>query len=108
MAAEPTVSPLMQFPIVPYALIILVFYFLVFKPQKDKQKQTKKMLADLKKNDQVVTSGGLFGTVVNVRPESITLRIDENVRVEVESAAIARLVKPKGQAGEAVSAERRG
>ena len=51
------------------------------------------MVKNLKKNDEVVTTGGLFGTVVNVRPESITLRIDENVRVEVEPAAIVRLVE---------------
>ena len=55
------------------------------------------MVKNLKKHDEVVTTGGLFGVVLNVKPESITLRIDENVRVEVEPSAIARLVKSKPQ-----------
>ena len=93
MAAEPTASPLMQFPIVPYALIILVFYFLVFKPQKDKQKQTKKMLADLKKNDQVVTAGGIHGTVANVKDKTVIVRIDDNVKMEVDKESIVSVTK---------------
>ena len=62
------------------------------------------MLTGLNKNDEVATSGGLIGTVVNVKPDAITLRIADNVRVEVERSAIARVLKPK--AGEPATAER--
>ncbi len=91
----------------PIAVMFLIFYILVFRPQAKARKDHEQMVRNLKKHDQVVTTGGLFGTVVNVKPESITLRIDENVRVEVEPTAITRLVKPKGQASEAASAEKR-
>ena len=77
----------------PFAMMFLIFYLIVFRPQAKARKEHEAMLKDLKKHDVVVTSGGLFGTVVNVKPESVTLRIDENVRVDVERSAILRLVK---------------
>jgi preprotein translocase subunit YajC len=76
-----------------------IFYLLVFRPQAKARKEHETMVKNLKKHDEVVTSGGLFGTVLNVKPESITLRIDENVRVEVEPSAIARLAKKAQGAG---------
>lgn len=84
----------------PIAVMFGIFYILVFRPQSKARKEHESMVKNLKKNDEVVTTGGLFGTVVNVRPESITLRIDENVRVEIEPAAVARIVKPKGAAAQ--------
>ena len=87
--------------LIPFAMMFVIFYLLVFRPQSKARKEHEGMVKNLKKHDEVVTSGGLFGTVVNVRPESVTLRIDENVRVEVESSAIVRLVKPKPQGGAA-------
>jgi preprotein translocase subunit YajC len=86
--------------LVPFAMMFLIFYVLVFRPQAKARKEHERMVKNLKKHDEVVTTGGLFGVVVNVKPESITLRIDENVRVEIEPSAIARLVKgkPKGAA----------
>ena len=77
----------------PIAMMFLIFYVLVFRPQAKARKVHEQMLKNLKKNDEVVTSGGMFGTVVNVKPDAITLRVDENVRIDVESSAIARLVK---------------
>ena len=95
--------------LVPFLMMFLIFYVLVFRPQSKVRKEHQQMLKHLKKNDEVVTSGGLFGTIVNVKPEAITLRIDDNVRVEVESSAIVRLVKQKTQGSEsaAVASEKR-
>lgn len=90
--------------LVPFAMMFLIFYLLVFRPQAKAKREHAQMVKQLKKHDEVVTTGGLFGTVVNVRPESITLRIDENVRVEVEPSAIVRLVKSKGQLAEPTTA----
>jgi preprotein translocase subunit YajC len=84
--------------LVPFAMMFVIFYFLVFRPQTKARKDHEQMIKGLKKHDEVVTTGGIFGTVVNVRPESITLRVDENVRLEVEPSAIGRLVRPKGGA----------
>jgi len=85
----------------PVAFMFLIFYVLVFRPQAKARKTHEQMLKNLKKHDEVVTSGGIFGTVVNVKPDAITLRVDENVRLEVERSAIARLVKRRGQDAEA-------
>lgn len=93
--------------LVPFAMMFLIFYVLVFRPQSKARKAHELMVKSLKKHDEVVTSGGMFGTVVNVRPESITLRVDENVRIEIEPSAVARLVKAKAQAGEPATAEAR-
>ena len=62
------------------------------------------MLQALKKNDEIVTTSGIFGTVLNVKPESVTLRVDDNVRLEVERAAIARVVKARAASSEPVAA----
>jgi len=93
MPPEQAANPLMQFPIIPYILIIGIFYFLVFKPQKDKQKQHKELLTNLKKNDQVITSHGIHATIVNVKETTVVLRIDDNAKMEVDKEAIAMVVK---------------
>ena len=94
-AAAATPNPLAM--LLPFVVMFLIFYLLVFRPQSQARKEHERMLQQLKKHDEVVTTGGLFGTVLNVRPESVTLRIDENVRVEVERSAITRVVKQKTQ-----------
>ena len=92
MSPDQTANPLMQF-IVPYALIFLIFYALVFKPQKDKQNKRKGMLANLKKNDEVITAGGIHGTIVNVKETTVVVRIDDNVKMEVDKEVIATIKK---------------
>lgn len=80
---------------IPLIFIFLIFYFLIIKPQKKKQKEHQEMITSLKKNDEVVTSGGLYGTIVNIKEKSFVLRVDENTRVEVEKNSIANLRKSK-------------
>jgi preprotein translocase subunit YajC len=105
-SAAPTTNPVAMF--FPFIVIMLIFYFIVFRPQMKAKKDHERMLGQLKKNDEVVTSGGLYGTVVNVKPDAITLRIAENVRVDVERTAIIRLVKDRAQSnGDTAPAERR-
>jgi preprotein translocase subunit YajC len=91
--------------LVPFAMMFAIFYFLVFRPQAKARKDHEQMIRGLKKHDEVVTTGGIFGTVVNVRPESITLRVDENVRIEIEPSAIGRLVKQKAKSVEPAEAK---
>ena len=95
-------SPALAGPLamlVPFAMMFLIFYILVFRPQSKARKEHEQMVKGLKKNDEVVTNGGIFGTVVNVKPEALTLRVDDNVRIEIEPSAVARLVKPKAAGG---------
>ncbi|MDP2941436.1 MAG: preprotein translocase subunit YajC [Candidatus Omnitrophota bacterium] len=80
----------------PLILIFIVFYFLLIRPQKSKEKEHQKTLANLAKNDEVVTTGGIHGTIVNVKDKTITLRIDDNVKIELEKNCVA-YVKKIGQ-----------
>lgn len=84
-------SALMQ--LVPILAMFLVMYFLLIRPQMKQQQDLAKMQGKLKKNDEVVTTGGIHGTVVNVKDQVVTLRVDDNVRMDVDKSAIGRLVK---------------
>lgn len=77
-------------------LIIGIFYFLLIRPQKAEQKKRQDMLGKLAKNDEIVTSSGIHGTVINVKDKTVTLRIDENVKIELEKAAVAEVTKRQG------------
>jgi len=90
----------------PFVIMFGIFYLIVFRPQAKTQKQHAAMLKNLKKNDEVATSGGLIGTILNVKPETVTLRIADNVRVEVERSAVTRVVKAKTAEAEPATAER--
>ena len=84
-------NPLIQ--TAPIIIIFFVMYFLLIRPQVNQQKELARMQSALKKNDNVVTIGGLHGTVVNLKDDVVTLRVDENVRVDVDKTAIARVLK---------------
>ena len=90
MAAE---APNITQIIFPYAVIFGIFYFLVFRPQKQKQDEMKKLISDVKKNDQIVTNSGIHATVVNVKETTIVVRIDDNARMEIDKDAIASVKK---------------
>ncbi len=81
--------------IMPIVFIFTIFYFLLIRPQQKKQKEHKKMVSELKKNDEVVTNGGMHGTVVNVKDSTLILKIDENVKVEINKSAVAYLKKSR-------------
>jgi preprotein translocase subunit YajC len=89
-AGEPQGSPFGM--LVPMALIFVIFYFLLIRPQQKRQKDQEEMLKAIEKGDQVVTSGGLHGKVVGVTDDTLTLEIaalkGERVRVKVSRAKI--------------------
>lgn len=72
-------------------LMVLVFYFLLIRPQRREQTRHQEMLRDLKRNDRVVTSGGLMGKVINVTDDKVTLEIANKVRIDVLRSAISGL-----------------
>jgi preprotein translocase subunit YajC len=77
---------------VPILAMVLIFYFLVIGPANKQRKKTAEMLSALKKGDRVVTSGGIYGTVQGVEPETVYLKIADNVKVKVARSAISGLV----------------
>lgn len=79
--------------LVPLIFIFVIFYFLLIRPQKRKDKEHQKMLAAISKNDEVITSGGIHATVVNVKEKTLVLRIDDNVKIEIEKNCIAQVTK---------------
>jgi preprotein translocase subunit YajC len=79
-------------------LIILVFYFLVMRPQNKKQKEAKKMLESLRKGDRVVTIGGLRGTVVSVKEDVVVLKVDDNTKLEYSKNAVSTVLKREEEA----------
>jgi preprotein translocase subunit YajC len=95
MGPEASGNPLVTLPIIPWLIIFLIFYFLVIKPQRQKQKESKDMINNLKKNDSVVTTAGIHGTVVLVKDKTVVVRVDDNVKIEFDKEAIASVVKAK-------------
>jgi len=79
--------------ILPFVLVIGIFYFMMIRPQKAEQKKHQQMLEALGKNDEVITSGGIHGTVVGVKDKVVTLRVDDNVKIDVEKNCVAQVVK---------------
>lgn len=73
--------------------LILIFYFIVLRPQKQEQKRHQEMLQKLNKNDEIITTSGIHGTIVNVKDKSLILRIDDNVKIEIEKSAVASLIR---------------
>ena len=92
--------------IIMMVLIFGVFYLLVWRPQrkkeKDRQREREDMLKDLKKNDHVVTIGGIHGIVASVGESEVVLKVDErsDVRIRMARDAINKVVGPEGEGGE--------
>ena len=79
------------FSVLPIILMFGVFYFLLIRPQQKRQQDHKKFLQTLDKNQEVVTLSGMHGTIVGVKDSTVTLRIAENVKVEVDKSSISHL-----------------
>jgi preprotein translocase subunit YajC len=86
-----TPSPLVQFA--PMIFIFAIFYFLVLAPMRKKQKATREMLAKLKKGDEVITGGGIFGRIAALDEERgfVVLQVADNVKIKVLRSAVTAL-----------------
>lgn len=82
--------------VVPLALLFGIFYFLIIRPQTKKAAEHTQMLSGLKRNDEVVTTGGLLGRIHEIGDKVVTLEIAPNVRVRVERAQVAS-ISPYGK-----------
>jgi len=77
----------------PLILVFVVFYFLLIRPQQKKAKDHRELLGKLKKNDEVVTSGGIYGKVVALTDTVATLEVAPNVRIRVQRPQISEIIR---------------
>lgn len=77
----------------PMILLFGAMYFLMIAPQRKKQKAHEKMLSELKAGDEIVTAGGIYGTITSVKDDRFTLRIGDATKVEVGKGFVSTLVK---------------
>ena len=81
--------------LVTFGLIIMIFYFLVIRPQNRRQKETKAMLAQLKKGDRVQTSGGIRGVVTAVKEDAVTVKVDDATKIEFAKPSITSIIEQR-------------
>ena len=87
LAANGQPSPVFVQPLI-FLAIELIFYFIVFLPNKKRQKALQDMLNNLKNGDKVITSGGIFGVVAGIKDDRIQLKIADQVKIEISKSAI--------------------
>ncbi|MDQ8183681.1 preprotein translocase subunit YajC [Pelagicoccus sp. SDUM812005] len=78
----------------PFIVIFAAMYFLIIAPQRKKQKQHQQMITELKSGAEVVTSGGIYGTITNVKDDRFVLKIAENTKIEISKASVASVITP--------------
>jgi preprotein translocase subunit YajC len=88
---QPAANPIMGF--LPLIFIVAIFYFLVFMPMQRQKKQQAAMLAGLQAGNEVITTGGIVGTVVSVAPDTLIVRVKpDNIKLQIARSAIASMV----------------
>ena len=95
-AGAPSGSAMFMQQLLMFLPIILIFYFLLIRPQQKRQKAHREMLAGLARGDTAITSGGLIGKVTRVADDEITLELADNVRVRVVKSMVID-VRGKGE-----------
>src|SRR5262245_27405294 len=86
----------MSFPVM-MALMFAILYFVVIRPQNDERKKLQKRIDGLKKGDKVLTTSGMFATVVSIETDRAVLRISDETKVEFSKSAIAQVLTPEAK-----------
>jgi preprotein translocase subunit YajC len=81
----------------PILLMFAAMYFLIIAPQRKKQKQHQKMITELTSGADVVTSGGLYGTITNVKDDRFVLRVAEGTKVEITKSSVATVLSGESE-----------
>ncbi len=92
-AAAQSPDPLASL-LLPIGLVVL-FYFFLIRPQSKRQKEQKKMVNDLQKGEEVLTSGGILGKIININDDFITLEIAKDISITMQKTAVQNIM-PKG------------
>jgi len=97
-------GPLVQF--LPLVLVMVIFYFLLIRPQQQKAKEHRQMIDNLRRNDRVMTNGGIYGRVIELSEKDLTLEIAPNVRIQVDRGHVETVVTGPKPASKTTSAEK--
>ncbi len=81
--------------LIPFILVIVIFWLLVIMPSRKRQKRHQEMVEQLKPGDRVVTSGGIYGTVMGTQKDKIELKIAANVKIDLAKSAVAVILTPE-------------
>ncbi len=79
--------------ILPFVLIFVIMYFVLFRPQKKRQQEQQRLISSLKTGDRVVTNAGIHGLIANVKETTVMLKVADNVKIEMEKSAITNVLK---------------
>lgn len=78
--------------------VVGIFYFLIFMPMQRQKQQQQAMLNSLESGKEVITSGGIVGTIVNVNPDTLVLRVKpDNIKLQIARSAVASVVTPAAE-----------
>jgi preprotein translocase subunit YajC len=98
LLAAPTLPPGLT-TFLPFLLIIAVFYLMLVRPNQRKQKQWQEMLGNLKSGDKITTTGGIRGTILSIKEDTVQLRVPpDNIKLEVVKSAIAAVTTNQEEA----------
>ena len=92
--------------VLPIALIFVIFYVFIIRPQNKKQKETQKMIDALKKGDKVITIGGIHGVISSVKDQTVIVKVDDDAKIEFTRSAIASVIVDKPAKEEEKPAEK--
>ena len=85
-------GPSLMANLILFGSIILIFYFMIIRPQQKRQKERQRMLDNMKKGDRVVTAGGIYGTIEGIEDRSVLVKIADNVKVKVDRGSISAVL----------------
>lgn len=88
-------NPMSSF--LPLIVIFVIFYFFLIRPQQRKAKEHQRMLNEIKKDDRVITAGGIYGVVSLIKGEIVEVKIADNVKVQVAKSSISAVIPPENE-----------
>jgi len=79
----------------PIIIIFAIFYFMIITPQQKREKDRRNMLSNLKEGDEVITVGGIYGKVLNIKDDVVTLDVGDKIKIKVSRSAIGNVIRKK-------------
>lgn len=79
----------------PMILVFAIFYFLIIRPQQKREKERRDMLSNLKAGDNIITVGGIFGKILNIKEDIVTLEVGDKVKIKITRSAVGNVFEEK-------------